>query len=77
MSVPSASRRDRLREMLADLRLPGALESGRPGAADVDGGAATAAEAIERLLAAQIALRNWRSSNSVFSLMNIRWRCGM
>ena len=55
MSVASASRRDRLREMLADLRMPGALEAVDQVLADMDGGAATAAEAIERLLAAQIA----------------------
>ena len=60
MSVPAAGRRDRLREMLADLRMPGALEAVDQVLADVDGGAATAAEAIERLLAAQIALRNDR-----------------
>ena len=60
MSAPPASRRDRLREMLADLRLPGALEAVDEVLADVDAGAATAAEAIERLLAAQIALRNDR-----------------
>ena len=60
MSVPAAGRRDRLREMLADLRMPGALEAVDQVLADVDGGAATAAEAIERLLAAQIALRNNR-----------------
>ena len=60
MSVASAGRRDRLREMLADLRMPGALEAVDQVLADVDGGAATAAEAIERLLAAQIALRNDR-----------------
>ena len=46
--------------MLADLRMPGALEAVDQVLADVDGGAATAAEAIERLLAAQIALRNNR-----------------
>ncbi len=60
MSAPAASRRDRLREMLADLRLPGALEAVDGVLADVDGGAATAGEAIERLLGAQIALRNNR-----------------
>ncbi len=60
MSAPAASRRDRLREMLADLRLPGALEAVDGALADVDGGAATAGEAIERLLGAQIALRNDR-----------------
>ena len=46
--------------MLADLRLPGALEAVDEVLADVDAGAATAGEAIERLLAAQIALRNDR-----------------
>ena len=59
-SAPSASRRARLREMLAGLRLPGALEAVDEVLADVDVGAATAGEAIERLLAAQIALRNDR-----------------
>lgn len=58
--VKAVSRRDRIAEMLADLKMPGALEALADVLARVDGGAATAAEAIEELLAAQIALRNSR-----------------
>jgi DNA replication protein DnaC len=54
------SRRDRLRGMLADLKMPGSLEALDPILQDVDGGAVTAAEAIENLLGAQIQLRNNR-----------------
>ena len=54
------SRRDRIAAQLADLKMPGALEALADVLARVDGGAATAAEAIEELLAAQIALRNSR-----------------
>lgn len=54
------SRRDRIAAQLADLKMPGALEALAEVLARVDGGAATAAEAIEELLAAQIALRNSR-----------------
>ena len=58
------SRRDRVRAMLADLKMPGALEAADGILARADGGAATAAEAIEELLAAQIALRNNRRLDS-------------
>jgi DNA replication protein DnaC len=54
------SRRDRLRAMLADLKMPGSLEALDPILQGVDGGAFTAAEAIESLLGAQIQLRNNR-----------------
>ena len=54
------SRRDRLRGMLADLKMPGSLEALDPILQGVDGGAVTAAEAIENLLGAQIQLRNNR-----------------
>ena len=54
------SRRDRLRAMLADLKMPGSLEALDPILQGVDGGALTAAEAIETLLGAQIQLRNHR-----------------
>ncbi len=54
------SRRDRLRHMLADLRLPGALEALDAILQGVDGGALTTPEAIEPLLSAQIQLRNNR-----------------
>ncbi len=46
--------------MLADLKMPGSLEALDPILQGVDGGAVTAAEAIESLLDAQIQLRNNR-----------------
>ncbi len=54
------SRRDRIRGMLADLKMPGSLESLDTVLQGVDGGAVTPAEAIEQLLGAQIQLRNHR-----------------
>src|SRR5690606_36168825 len=54
------SRRDRIRSMLADLKMPGSLEALDPILSGVDGGAITGGEAIESLLAAQIQLRNAR-----------------
>ncbi len=54
------SRRDRLRSMLADLKMPGSLEALDAILQGVDGGAITAAEALESLLSAQIQLRNNR-----------------
>jgi DNA replication protein DnaC len=57
-AVPS--RRDRLRQMLADLRMPGALEALDAILQGVDGATLTAPEAIEQLLGAQIQLRNNR-----------------
>lgn len=56
----SAVRRDNIREMLADLKLPGALEAIDDILADVDRGSVTASEALERMLGAQISLRNNR-----------------
>jgi len=55
-----ADRRDHIRTMLADLKLPGALEAVDATLADVDGGALTVTDAITRLLDAQISLRNNR-----------------
>ena len=46
--------------MLADLKMPGALEAVDGVLAQVDSGAVTAGEALEQLLGAQIALRNNR-----------------
>ncbi len=46
----AVERRDQIRAMLADLRLPGALESVDEILADVDRGSLTASEAIQRLL---------------------------
>ena len=60
MKPPAPTRRDRLRAMLADLRMPGALEAIDGILSEVDGGAISAAEAIEQLLGAQIELRNNR-----------------
>ncbi len=54
------SRRQHIAEQLADLKMPGALEALDEVLAGVDGGGYTASEAIDRLLAAQIALRNSR-----------------
>ena len=54
------SRRDRLMAMLADLKMPGALEGLDDVLARVDSGMLTAAEAIEELLGCQIHLRNNR-----------------
>jgi hypothetical protein len=51
MKSPPLSRRDRLRQILADLRMPGALEALDAILQGVDGGTLTAPEAIEQLLA--------------------------
>jgi DNA replication protein DnaC len=60
MKTAPLSRRDRLRAQLADLKMPGALEALDAVLASVDAGQGTAADAIEALLGAQIALRNQR-----------------
>ena len=60
MKSAAPSRRDRLRQMLADLHMPGALEALDAILHGVDGATLTAAEAIEQLLGAQIQLRNNR-----------------
>jgi DNA replication protein DnaC len=60
MKAPISSRRDRIRHMLADLKMPGALEALDEVLTGVDGGGVTASEAIENLLGAQITLRNNR-----------------
>ena len=54
------SLRDRVRAQLADLKLPGALEALDDVLAALDGGHLQGPVAIERLLGAQIALRNTR-----------------
>jgi DNA replication protein DnaC len=59
MSAATA-RRDHIRAMLADLKLPGALEAVDEILAQVDQGNVTASEAIARLLDAQVSLRNNR-----------------
>lgn len=55
-----ASPRDAIRAMLADLKMPGALEAVDAILHDVDSGHVTATEAMARLLTAQITLRNNR-----------------
>jgi len=60
MKAKSTSRRDQIRWMLADLKMPGALEASDTILAEADGGSITATEAIEKLLGAQISLRNNR-----------------
>ena len=64
MKPAANSRRDRVRAMLADLKMPGALEAVDGILAQADSGSATATEAIEELLKAQIALRNNRRPDS-------------
>ena len=58
MNLPS--RRECIAAPLADLKLPGALQALDRVLSGVDGAGTTASEAIERLLAAPIALRNSR-----------------
>lgn len=60
MKAAMSSRREQIRSMLADLKLPGALEASDAILAEADGGAITASEAILKLLGAQITLRNNR-----------------
>lgn len=57
---PAPSPREAIRGMLADLKMPGALEAVDGILSQADGGRLTASEAISRLLAAQITLRNTR-----------------
>ena len=60
MRHPPISLRDRVRAQLADLKLPGALEALDEVLGALDGGQLQGPVAIERLLGAQIALRNNR-----------------
>ncbi len=60
MKAAAASRRETIRFMLADLKMPGALEAVDGVLSKADNGAVTAAEAIQELLGAQITLRNNR-----------------
>ena len=53
MKAPAPTRRDRLRAMLADLKMPGALEAVDGILSEADSGTLSAAEAIEQLLNAQ------------------------
>jgi DNA replication protein DnaC len=60
MKHAASSLRDRVRAQLADLKLPGALEALDEVLGALDGGQLQGPVAIERLLGAQIALRNNR-----------------
>ena len=60
MKHTTPSLRDRVRAQLADLKLPGALEALDDVLAALDGGQLQGPAAIERLLGAQIGLRNNR-----------------
>ncbi len=60
MKAMPSSRREQIRWMLADLKMPGALEAVDGILSKADGGSVTAAEAIQELLGAQINLRNNR-----------------
>lgn len=59
MSV-SQTQRHAIRGMLADLKMPGALEAIDTILSEIDGGRIGASDAISRLLSAQITLRNNR-----------------
>lgn len=54
------TQREVIRDMLADLKMPGSLEAADTILSDIDGGRLAATEAINRLLSAQINLRNNR-----------------
>ena len=60
MTSAARSERDQIRAMLADLKMPGSLEAVDAILSEVDGGRLGATDAINRLLAAQINLRNNR-----------------
>jgi DNA replication protein DnaC len=60
MSAAVRSQRDAIRDMLADLKMPGSLEAVDGILGDIDGGRLAATDAINRLLSAQITLRNNR-----------------
>jgi DNA replication protein DnaC len=60
MSVAQRHPRDAIRELLADLKMPGSLEAVDGILREIDGGRLAATEAISRLLTAQVSLRNNR-----------------
>jgi len=60
MSAAVRTQRDAIRGMLADLKMPGSLEAVDSILSDIDGGRLAATEAMNRLLSAQISLRNNR-----------------
>ena len=60
MSVAQRPQRDAIRDLLADLKMPGSLEAVDGILSEIDGGRIAATEAIRRLLTAQVTLRNNR-----------------
>jgi DNA replication protein DnaC len=60
MNVAMRTQRDAIRVMLADLKMPGSLEAVDDILSEIDSGRLAATEAINRLLTAQITLRNNR-----------------
>jgi DNA replication protein DnaC len=60
MTAAPRSQRDAIRAMLADLKMPGSLEAVDGILSEIDSARLAAAEAISRLLTAQITLRNNR-----------------
>jgi DNA replication protein DnaC len=60
MSVAQRHQRDAIRDLLADLKMPGSLEAVDGILSEIDGGRIAATEAISRLLTAQVTLRNNR-----------------
>ena len=60
MNTAMRPQREVIRVMLADLKMPGSLEAVDGILAEIDGGHLAATEAINRLLSAQITLRNNR-----------------
>ncbi len=60
MTAAARPVRDTIRAMLADLKMPGSLEAVDGILSEIDGGRIAATEAINRLLAAQVSLRNNR-----------------
>jgi hypothetical protein len=72
MKPAPLSRRDRLRQILADLRMPGALEALDAILRDIDGGALTAPGASEQLLMAQLQLHNNRRLQAAMRSSRLR-----
>ena len=60
MSIAQRHQRDAIRDLLADLKMPGSLEAVDGILSEIDGGRIAATEAISRLLTAQVSLRNNR-----------------
>ena len=71
MKAVATSRREQIRWMLADLKMPGALEAVDGILSKADGGSVTAAEAIQELLGAQIGLRNNRRLAGSHALLTV------